>query len=253
MKQLLLGLFMLVAFSANSQQTNLTVVNTVKVKKGQRMAFEAAYKLHIAKFHTGKEKNSVFQIINGRLAGAYHLVNSGRSFSDLDNERGDASAHNLDLDKNFFPYLEETTNGYYNLIDSLSFRPEMVAEKFVVTVRHMKQGMQGDWRQEQARAMKILAKMKGKFWEHLSLSTFAMLWDGSDQVNVTIRNLVDGFASLESGFYGPPGNGGNPSFKEEYIKEYGTLDWDKRTKILDEAEASSEQYIMRLRKDLSSQ
>jgi hypothetical protein len=134
----------------------------------------------------------------------------------------------------------------------LSFQMDTTATKFVVNLRHIKLAMQDDYRNESRRSAIILGKLKGKFWERLSNTTFEMMWDGSDPVVVTIRNLGDGFASLESNFYGS-GNDGNPSFRDEYVKAYGTLDWDKRIKILTDAVASHEQYIMRLRKDLSSQ
>jgi len=46
---------------------------------------------------------------------------------------------------------------------------------------------------------------------------------------------------------------GAPTFKDEYIKAYGTADWDKRVKLMDDAVVKHEQYIMKYRKDLSSQ
>ncbi|HYM93277.1 MAG TPA: hypothetical protein VET23_04005, partial [Chitinophagaceae bacterium] len=103
-----------------------------------------------------------------------------------------------------------------------------------------------------ARCIKIVGKLKRTFWENLSLNVFQQLWTGSDPVLVTIRNLKDGFKSLEDNFYGPM-NDGNPTYKEEYIKSYGTLYWEKRGKLLDDAVVKHEQYIMKLRKDLSSQ
>ena len=44
MKQILFLLFMGATLAAYSQKTDLATVNTVKPKKGQKMAFEAAYK-----------------------------------------------------------------------------------------------------------------------------------------------------------------------------------------------------------------
>jgi len=102
------------------------------------MAFEAAYKLHVAKFHKADEKIAVYEILSGDNVGYYHLVNSERSYADMDKERPDAAAHSLDLDKNFFPYLEDTRNGTYRLIDSLSFKRTVVADIVVVTVSHLK-------------------------------------------------------------------------------------------------------------------
>ncbi|MGB3155849.1 MAG: hypothetical protein WBB06_14680 [Chitinophagaceae bacterium] len=252
MKKILVLLLMGTTLAAYSQKTDLTTVNTVKPKNGQKMAFEAAYKVHIAKFHSATEKLSVYEIISGPHSGKYHLVNGGRSYADMDKDRADATAHSLDLDKTFFPYLEETMNGTYRFMDSLSIHPDPGGEKCVVTVRTIKSSMEGDYRTESARSAKILSKMKGGFWDNLSVNVFELLWDGSEPIVVSVRNLKDGFKSLETDFYGAA-KPGDPSFKDEYIKAYGTLDWDKRVKLLEDAVVKNEQYVMKLRKDLSSQ
>lgn len=246
-------LFMVSTLAAWSQKTDLVTVNTVKPKKGQKMAFEAAYKLHVAKFHKTDYRTYVYEILSGPDAGSYHLVNSGRSFADFDKERPDAAAHSLDLDKNFFPFLEETMNGTYRYIDSLSYRPDTTAEKFVVTVSHLKQELMiADYRREMARGVKINMMSKAPGALNFSTSYYEQLWDGSDQVTVSIRNLKDGFKSLEPGYYGQA-PAGNPSFRDLYAKEYGHTAWDDRVKLFEGAVVKTEQYLMRLRKDLSSQ
>lgn len=253
MKQFLFLLFIAFALTADSQKTDLVTVNSVKPKKGQKMAFEAAYKQHVAKFHKTDEKISVYEIMSGPNTGVYHLVNNGRSYADFDKERSDAAAHNLDLDKTFFPLLDETTNGTYRFIDSLSLRPEVTAEAFVVTVRHLKEGLDlADYRTELGRGIRLNKAAKGAFIENLSVSYFEQLWDGSDQVTVSIRNLKDGFKSLEQGYY-PPNSPGSPTFRQEYEKTYGAEAWDERVKLLEDAVVKTEVYICRLRKDLSSQ
>jgi hypothetical protein len=253
MKRILFLLFTASTLSAWSQKTDLVTVNTVKPKKGQKMAFEAAYKLHVAKFHKADNRTAVYEIMSGPNAGSYHLVNSGRSYADFDKERPDAAAHSLDLDKNFFPMLEETMNGTYRFMDSLSYRPDTTSEKFVVNVSHLKQDLViADYRKELARSVKINMLSKAPAALNFSSSYFEQLWDGSDQVTVSIRNLKDGFKSLEQGYYGPAPTG-SPSFRDEYIKAYGYDDWDKRTKLLEGSVVKTETYIMRLRKDLSSQ
>jgi len=256
MKQILFLLLMVITMSAYSQTqqtTDLTTVNTVKPKPGQKMAFEAAYKLHIAKFHKTEEKINVYEILSGEYVGYYHLVQAGRSFEDFDKARSDAAAHALDLDKNFFPLLEDTRNGTFRFMDSLSLRPEVEAEKFLVNINHLKQGLViADYRRELARGTKINKNVKGPFIESLSFSYFEQLWDGSDQITVSIRNLKDGFKTLQTGYFGP-NPAGTPSFRDDYAKAYGHTAWDDRVKVLDGAVAKNEQYIMKLRKDLSSQ
>jgi len=253
MKKYLLLLLMATSLSAYSQKTDLATVNTVKPKLGQKMAFEAAYKIHVAKFHKSDEKIGVYEVLSGDYAGYYHLVNGERSYADMDKERPDAAAHNLDLDKNFFPYLEDTRNGTYRLIDSLSLRTDVVAEKFVVNVSHLKQDLNiADYRRELSRNVKIYLKMKHVFFANLSYAYYEQLWDGSDQTTVSIRSLKDGFKSLEPNYFGtnPPGT---PGFRDEYVKEYGHTAWDDRQKVLEGSAVKTEAYIMRQRKDLSSQ
>lgn len=255
MKKIIFLLLSVITITAYSQKKDLATVNTVKPKLGQKMAFEAAYKVHIAKFHKAEERLAVYEILSGEYIGYYHLVNSGRSFADMDNERADAAAHSLDLDKSFYPLLGDTRNGTYRFVDSLSYRIDTGgntgATKFIVNVRHIKPSMLDDYRAESKRSIKVLGNLKGGFWDHLSFNVFAQLWTGSDPVIVTIRNLNDGFKSLETDYYGAAA--GSPTFKDEYIKAYGTLDWDKRIKLLDNAVEKNEAYIMKLRKDLSSQ
>ena len=68
---------------------------------------------------------------------------------------------------------------------------------------------------------------------------------------VQIRNLKDGFKSLEDGYYGPPQPG--TAFRDAYVAAYGHAAWDARVKILDGAIESNTQYLAKWRKDISSQ
>jgi hypothetical protein len=252
MKKLFLLVLIASTLSTYAQNKNLTTVNTVKPKKGQKMAFEAAYKQHVAKFHTTADGMEVYEILSGPYQGSYHIAGGYKAFEDFDKERPDAVAHSTDLDKTFFPYLEETMNATYRFIDSLSLRPEVQADKYVVTVRHLKQGMeQNDLRREMSRNVQVLKNMKTGFFNNLSFAMFDQIWDGSDQTWVEIRNLKDGFKSLETDFYGknPPGT---PSFRDEYAKLYGHAAWDTRAKLMEDGNAKVDVYIMKLRKDLSS-
>ncbi|MFZ9386692.1 MAG: hypothetical protein ACO25B_02320 [Chitinophagaceae bacterium] len=252
MRKIIVLLIMCFPLFAVAQEKNISTVNSVRPKMGQKMAFEAAYKQHIAKFHKGDAMISVYEIISGPNMGFYHLVNGGRSIGDFDKERADATAHGMDLDKNFFPYLDEARNLNYRFIDTLSFHTDFKAEKFVVNIRHIKSDMMEEYMKESRRSIIVLGKLKGAFWDNLAFANYTQMWSGSDRVMVNVRALKDGFASLERNFYGE-NPAGNPTFKDVYIQEYGTLDWDKRTKTMDNAVEKNEQYIMKLRKDLSSQ
>jgi hypothetical protein len=254
MKKIFLLVMIASSLSTYSQNKNLTTINTVKPKKGQKMAFEAAYKVHVAKFHQAGDGMAVYEIMSGPHQGKYHIAGAFKAFEDFDKERPDAAAHNLDLDKTFFPYLEETDNATYRFVDSLSMKPALSegAEKYLVTVRQLKMNAnQTNMRREMARTAKVAMNMKTRFWDNLSVSVFDKLWDGSEQTIVEVRNLRDGFKSLEQNYYGtnPPGT---PSFRDEYVKLYSHTDWDTRVKDLEGMNEKVEMYIMRLRKDLSS-
>lgn len=250
MKKIIFLMLSMLTMAAYSQKTDLATVNTVKPKPGEKMAFEAAYKAHVAKFHETVEKTNVYEILSGQYTGYYHLVVAGKSFVDFDKDRADAAAHSTDLDKNFYPILAETINGSFRFVDSLSLHADIKAEKYVVNVRHIKPSLDGDYTKELARGIKVLGNLKGAFWDNLSLNVYDQLWTGSEPVIVTIRNLKDGFKSLETDYYGAMSP---TAFKDEYVKEYGTADWDKRVKLLEDAVVKHEQYIMKFRKDLSSQ
>ena len=242
---------MAVTMTAYSQRKDLLTVNTVKPKMGQKMAFEAAYKVHVAKFHKPEERIGVYEILSGEYTGYYHLVNGDRSYSDFDKERADANAHSLDLDKTFFPYLQDTKNGTYRYIDSLSLRPDTTAQAFVVTTRHLKDGLSAeDYRRELGRAVRINSAMTSGIMATASVNFYEQLWDGSDQVTVSIRNLKGGFKDLEPPATPAPAG---PTFREMYEMAYGGDAWDARVKLLDGAVVKTEQYIMKLRKDLSTQ
>lgn len=247
-------LFLAIGLNSYSQKTDLSTVNTVKPNKGQKMAFEAAYKVHVAKFHKTDDKVNVYEILTGPYAGYYHLVNSGRSYADFDKDRGDGGAHSQDLDKTFFPYLEETMNGTYRLIDSLSYKPEKDADKFVVNVSHLKQGLDiNDYRRELGRTVRINHMSKAPMMINgVHTAYYEQLWDGSDQVTISIRSLKEGFKSLEQGYFGRPPEG-SPGFRELYTKEFGAEAWDERVKVMEGAVVKTENYLMRLRTDLSSQ
>ena len=180
MKKFLILMLMISSLASYAQKTNLVTVNTVKPKLGQKLAFEAAYKAHTAKFHKSTENVNVYEIMSGPNAGSYLLSMGGRSYADFDKERPDALAHSQELDKSFFPYLEETNNATYRFYDTLSFNPDPKAEKFLVTVRYMKQGVNmADYRKENSRNVKVAKLLKGGFWENLSNAYYEKIWAGN--------------------------------------------------------------------------
>jgi hypothetical protein len=250
MKKLIVSVLLVVTLGAAYAQTgSLVTVNTVKPRAGQKMAWEAAWKAHVAKFHTTTGKTNVYEIISGPSAGFYHIVGPAGTYADLDKTRPDAEAHGIDLEKTT-PLINETTQGIYTSVDSLGIRPNAPAESFAVLVRHLTFGVDMPAvRKELSRGVKIRMAQKLPMWENFSSTYFEQLWDGSDQVTVSIRNLKDGFKSLAPDFYPAEPSG---AFREAYTKAYGGEAWDARVKLLDNGTARIDQYLMVLRKDLSS-
>lgn len=252
-KTFFLWLFVAAAFIASGQGKTLYTVNFVKPKAGMRSAFEASWKTHLAKFHQATDKRDVYEVMSGPNMGYYHIVEGPISYADMDMAKPNAKEHALDLEKSFFPLLDEKRmNATYRWDDTASFNGKVVAEKFVVTVTHIKYGMQGETIRESRRGSLIQAKINPA--SRFSANVYTQLWSGSDPVRVQVRNLKDGFKELETDYYGPntiPPN----AFKDAYIKEYGQDAWDARGKVLDNNAnvQSREQFLMKFRKDLSSQ
>jgi len=244
---------MAVAFMVNGQGTSLYTVNTVKPKAGQKAAFEAAWKVHLAKFHKNSDKRIVYEILSGPYTGYYHIIEGPISYADMDAQKPMAKEHMLDLDKNYFPMLEDKRmNATYRWDDTASFNPKVIADKYLVTVTHVKFGQLDETIREGRRGALITAKINPT--SRFSVNVYTQIWSGSDPVRVSIRNLKDGFKELETDYYGPntvPPN----AFKDAYIKDYGQDAWDARQKLLDKNAnvQSRDIYIMRLRKDLSSE
>ena len=191
------------------------------------------------------------------VSGEYHIVEGPIGYVDMDTERPNAKDHGLDLEKNFSPYLEdERLNGTFRHDDTASFNGSVTAEKFQVTVTHLKMGTQQATMREARRGSLIQAKLNPN--PTFSGNTYVQIMQGTKSVMVQIRNLKDGFKELDNRYFppnpNPPAQGTNP-FKDAYIKDYGQEAWDARSKLLDNNAniESREVYLMKLRKDLSSQ
>lgn len=254
-KTIFLWLFVAAAFIANGQGKTLYEVNFVKPKAGMRSTFETNWKAHLAKFHKTDDKRMVFEVLSGPHNGEYHIVEGPISYADMDTDMPNAKEHGFDLEKNFSPLLEPNSmNGTYRWDDTASFNETVQAEKFQVTVTHIKFGMQGETLREARRSSLVNAKINPT--SRFSSNYYVQIWAGSDPVTVSIRNLKDGFKELENNYYGPNPNANQPNaFKDAYIKDYGYDAWDARQKVLDNNAnvESREVFIMKLRKDLSSE
>ena len=254
-KTFFLWLLIAAAFFANGQGKTLYRVSFVKPKAGMKSTFEAKWKTHLATFHKTDDKRTVYEVLSGPHSGEYHIVEGPISYADMDIERPNAKEHGLDLEKNFSPYLEPNNmNATYRWDDSSSFNGKVTADKFQVTVTHVKWNMITETIREGRRGSLVNAKISPT--SRFSVNVYTQIWSGSDPVRVSIRNLKDGFKELETDYYGPNPLANQPNaFRDAYIKDYGYDAWDARQKVLDNNAnvESREVFIMKLRKDLSSE
>jgi hypothetical protein len=254
-KTFFLWLFFAAAFIASGQGKTLYEVNIVKPKPGMRSTFEAKWKEHLAKFHKSDDKRAVYEVVSGPRNGEYHIVEGPIAYADMDIDRPNGKEHGIDLEKNFSPYLEPNSmNATYRWDDTASFNGKVEADKFQVTVTHVKFGMQMETLREAKRSSLINAKINPA--NRFSYNYYVQIWAGSNPVVVTIRNLKDGFKELEQNYYGPNPMANQPNaFRDAYIKDYGYDAWDARQKVLDNNAnvASREIFLMIRRKDLSSE
>lgn len=246
MKKFLLMLFIVATTAAYGQGKTLFVVNAATPKGGQGTAFETAWKLHLAKFHNTTDKRTVFQILSGPHNGSFLLIEGPVSFADMDIEKPNAKEHRLDLEKTIVP-REETggANEYFRWADTLSYNPDVKAEKYIVTVTHIKNGRMADYLSEVRKAVLLNTKANNP----TSYNNYVKIWAGSDPVIVNVRNLKDGFKELDAAYGVPMTPGG---LKDAYIRDYGQAAWDTRMKNGVDDVTSREVYIMKVRKDLSS-
>lgn len=249
---ILLHLFIATTFTTFGQGKTFYEVNMVKPKPGMIATFESKWKTHSNIFHKANDKRIVYEVLTGPNAGYYQIVEGPKSYADMDIEKENSKAHGLDLEKNFAPYLDDKSmHGIYRWDDTASYNHNVAAEKFVVTVTHVKFGQMPGTLREAKRTALLQSKLPVPFKG--SINTYVQILSGSDPVMVTIRNLKDGFKELETNYFGAP----NPpnALKSAYIKEYGQEAWDARSKLQDDNAnvASREVYLTKLRKDLSSQ
>jgi hypothetical protein len=230
---------------AFGQGNTLYNVSMVMPKIGQAAAFEAAWKAHVAKFHQGDNKRTVYEILSGDHAGMYQLVDGPSSFADMDKENPKRVAHDLDYNTNVAPKLASESGSYvYRWVDTLSYHGDVKADKYSTTVYNVKLNKMPELIAELKRSMAVNASINSPASSNVFLKQMA----GSEPQMVFISNLKDGFKQLDNNYF--PGLA--DKFKEAYIKMYSQAQWDKRLTLLSEITNSYETYISRRRDDLSS-
>ena len=244
MRKIILLLLTAVTVTVFGQGKTIYSVSMVKPKIGMTSAFENAWKAHVAKFHNGDDKRSVFEITSGDHAGYYQFVVGPMSFADMDVEKTNQSAHDLDYEKTVAVTLaEESGVYYYQYLDSLSFNTDATGEKAVVTLTWIKSGKMSDYRNEIKRGVEVTKKLNVP----TNNRRYQMMAAGSSPQMASVYVLKDGFKQLEQDYFKDV-----PNFRDNYIKTYGFDAWTDRVKLLDEIIVKTENYLRKRRADLSS-
>jgi len=244
MRKLILVLLTVASINAFAQGKTLYHVEMVKPKIGQVTAFESAWKAHVAKFHKDN-KRAVYEILTGDRAGYYQLVDGPSSYADMDVERKDSKAHDLDFETTVAPKIDVQSGSYtYRYVDTLSYNGNVEADKYSYTVYNLKLGKMSDLVAEMKRSMAVNTTIGSPS----SYNAYMQMFAGSAPQLVVINNLKEGFKQLEMNYF--PGM--TDKFKEAYIKAYSQQQWDKRSTLLSEITTSYETYLGKRRPDLSS-
>ena len=247
MRKVFFLLLAVVSTHSFAQTHSLVGVSLVKPKMGQETAFEDAWKAHLKKYHQTDTTNrrAVFEITSGVRTGYYYLTSGGLSWADMDIERSNDKAHDADYASTIVSTLQsESGNDVYRWADTLSYRPEVQASKYTITIYHIKTGKQNEVTDEIKRAIAVDKKINSP----LSFNGYILTLSGSTPVVVIIRNLKDGFKELDQDFY----KGLNDQFKVAYIEMYGYPQWEKRMNGIAENMVLVEQEMVKYRADLSS-
>jgi hypothetical protein len=237
--------FAFMSMLASGQGKTLYQLTIANPKIGSTGSFESAWKAHLQKYHKGDDKRMVHEILSGDRAGTYQLISGPTSFADMDVEKSTDVAHNLDYDKTVVPYVNDMSGSYiYRHADTLSYNGAVTADKFITTIYNVRRGKMNDFTAEIKRAVATNKTINSKN----SYNTYIQLWAGTKPQLVIVSNLKDGFKQLDDSF--APSQ--SSAFKEQYIKTYGQELWDKRQTAITDFVESSEVFISKMRKDLSS-
>lgn len=244
MRKIFLLLLLAVTTSTFGQGKTIYSVSWVKPKIGMASAFEAAWKAHVAKYHNGDDKRAVYEITSGDRAGYYQFVEGPMSYADMDVEKTNQSAHDLDYEKTVaVTTSEESGTFFYQYLDSLSYNTDATGDKSAVTLTWIKPGKMGDYRNEIKKGIDVSKKLNMPF----NNRRYQLMAAGSDPQMAAVYVLKDGFKQLEQDYFKDV-----PNFRDHYIKTYGVNAWMDRIKLMDEVVLKTEQYLRKRRADLSS-
>ena len=247
MKKMLFFLFITGAMNGYTQTKSLVAVIMVTPKLGQAPAFATAWKTHLDKYHHTDTTNrrNVYEIISGPHTGSYYLTSANLAWADYDIDRPTEKAHDLDYATTITSTLA-TQGGelIFRWADTLSYRPDVPATKFLLTTYHIKAGKQTELTDEIKRSIAVNKKINSP----ISYDGFIQSMSGSTPTVVIIRHLKDGFKELDPDYNKAP----TDQFKNAYIEMFGNATWQKRIDMLPAITDLVEVEMMKLRPDLSS-
>jgi hypothetical protein len=244
-KTFFMGLFIAAAFFVNGQGSSLYKVNLATPRSGMKSVFEESWKLHMVKFHNGSDKRNVYEVVSGPDVGSFIIVQGPVSYADMDKTLPDAKEHSLDMEKTFSSKLEPlNSNSLVRWVDTLSYKGDVKAQLFLLTITVVKDGKMADYMAEARKAVLLYTKLNSPFSFNMMVKQQA----GSSPTIILIRNLKDGYKELDTDYFHLT----TDWFKTAYVKEYGQEAWDNRLKLMTDDVVSRTQHFEKLRADLSS-
>jgi hypothetical protein len=245
MRKLLIVFFLAMTLSSFSQRKNLYQIWTIKPKMEQKGKFEDAWKGHITKFHQGKDRRVVYEIISGPDAGSYQIVNGPFAAADLSKVMAVNPEHDSDYAQLTVDIQSEGAKVLYVMNDSLSYHTNVDAYKYLINVIRLKPGHVRPFVHELKKAADIYPKMKAPF----SVANYVQV-DTSVAPTVWVINaLKKGWKEMESSYHPE----GQRALRATYVSEYSKDQWDERLAVITDAIDSRISYEMKYRKDLSSE
>jgi hypothetical protein len=247
MKTTMLLLLLSMAGFCFAQAPTLFEVTTVKPLALKYNEFEKGLKTHVAKYHTPKNRMSVFEVLTGPRTGDFYYVQPHSSWKELDVPRTDLVQHDMDYDGNVQPDMESnSTVEYVRYVDSLSHRIDGNFTSFTFTYYYVKPGKENlDFLLAEIRRG-VLVNTKNN--APSNYQTYIKQLSGINPVIVIVAALKDGFAQLEPDYMAA----NSKKFKDTYLEMNGQDGWDKRTAFLPNGTDKVEIELVKFRDGLST-
>jgi hypothetical protein len=203
----------IVALAQDAKPSAIVSTYRVWVKDGHTDAFKKAIAEHAKKYHTGKWKWRVNEVLTGPDTGAYMIVEGPNTWTDNE-DRGDlGKEHNKHYDKALTPHIEKSSAQMYAKYEAeMSTTPAANWSNKVLLTHHFPKG-------GRIEALSNTYKLYKPVWEKLGWNVVAWSSVASGAPQITLaRRLKSGFKDFDVD---------GPSFKKTFDEIHGAGTYDK--------------------------